>query len=189
MEESRLRELLQLSSLVYSTVLHLCRNGRVPIKGIVTLLFRQQFSNLSFVEMEESRLRELRTNMVFMPVGAFVFFAKGGSNASHGQKATSFRKKGKETKGKLQKKTQEWTRLERKTSRQRQRADEFHESDPMALIEEGHVKRTKKGVSEKAGYMVISVGDPLRADRIEHRAAQSPSGSFFVYGKNRKSLG
>ncbi len=33
------------------------------------------FQNCS-VEMEESRLRELRTNMVFMPVGAFVFLRK-----------------------------------------------------------------------------------------------------------------
>ena len=52
--------------------------------------------------------------------------------------------------------TQEWMQLERKTLEQRRQADEFYESNLMALIEEDFIKRNQEKVCEKAEYIVIS---------------------------------
>ena len=54
--------------------------------------------------------------------------------------------------------TQEWMQLERKTLEQRRQADEFYESNLMALIEEDFIERNQEKVCEKAEYIVISVG-------------------------------
>ncbi len=59
---------------------------------------------------------------------------------------------------KLQQKTQEWMRLERRTLQQRKQADEFYETNLMELIEADYVKRNKGKVLEKVAYMVASVG-------------------------------
>ncbi|MDO5423018.1 MAG: TIGR02710 family CRISPR-associated CARF protein [Eubacteriales bacterium] len=59
---------------------------------------------------------------------------------------------------KLQKMTQEWMQLERKTLEQRHQADEFYETNLMGLIEEDYVKRNKKKVYEPVEYLVMSVG-------------------------------
>lgn len=59
---------------------------------------------------------------------------------------------------KLQKKTQEWMQLERKTLEQRRMADEFYETNLMDLIEKEYVRRNKEKVFEVVDYMVISVG-------------------------------
>ena len=51
--------------------------------------------------------------------------------------------------------TQEWMQLERKTLEQRRQADEFYESNLMALIEEDFIERNQEKVCEKAEYIVI----------------------------------
>ena len=48
--------------------------------------------------------------------------------------------------------------LERKTSEQRLRANQFYETNLMSLIEENFIERNQKKVFEKAEYFVMSVG-------------------------------
>lgn len=59
---------------------------------------------------------------------------------------------------KLEKVTQEWMQLERKTFEQRKLAEEFYDSNLMMLIEEDYVKRNRSEVFEKVDYLVVSVG-------------------------------
>ena len=59
---------------------------------------------------------------------------------------------------KLEKVTQEWMQLERKTFEQRKLAEEFYDANLMTLIEEDYVKRNRGQVFEKVDYLVVSVG-------------------------------
>ena len=59
---------------------------------------------------------------------------------------------------KLEKVTQEWMQLERKTFEQRKLAEEFYDANLMTLIKDDYVKRNRSKVFEKVDYLVVSVG-------------------------------
>lgn len=61
-------------------------------------------------------------------------------------------------KNKLQKITDEWMQLERKTLEQRRIAEEFYDTNLMVLIEDDYIKRNAGSVFEKVQYLVVSVG-------------------------------
>ncbi len=54
--------------------------------------------------------------------------------------------------------TAQWKALERKTDEQRQYADEFYDQNLMGLIERDFIERNEDRLSEKAEYLVVSVG-------------------------------
>ena len=58
---------------------------------------------------------------------------------------------------KLEKVTQEWMQLERKTFEQRKLAEEFYDANLMTLIKDDYVKRNRSEVFEKVDYLVASV--------------------------------
>lgn len=80
----------------------------------------------------------------------------------------------------LMKMTKEWMQLERKTLEQRRQADEFYESNLMALIEEDFIRRNKKKVFEKADYFVISVGTSYEPIVLDIKLF-SPKRILFLY--------
>lgn len=59
---------------------------------------------------------------------------------------------------KLQKITNEWMSLERKTLQQRKEADQFYDENLMELIEEEFIKNNKEKLTEQVDYLIISVG-------------------------------
>lgn len=61
-------------------------------------------------------------------------------------------------KNELQKITQEWMELERKTSKQRQVAEMFYEEKLMSLVVAEFQKNNKNALKEKVDYLIISVG-------------------------------
>ena len=61
-------------------------------------------------------------------------------------------------KNELQKITQEWMELERKTSKQRQVAETFYEEKLMSLVVAEFQKNNKNALKEKVDYLIISVG-------------------------------
>lgn len=58
----------------------------------------------------------------------------------------------------LKERTEEWMRLERKTLAQRQKADEYYDSQLMELIENDFIQRNKALVYEPVDYLIVSVG-------------------------------
>mgnify|MGYP002584523639 FL=1 len=61
-------------------------------------------------------------------------------------------------KNELQKITQEWMELERKTSKQRQVAETFYEEKLMSLVVAEFQKNNKNALKENVDYLIISVG-------------------------------
>ncbi len=59
---------------------------------------------------------------------------------------------------KLEKMTQKWMHLERKTLAQRQKAEKFYDDYLMDLIRDDFIRRNKDFVFEEVEYLVISVG-------------------------------
>ena len=84
---------------------------------------------------------------------------------------------------KLEKVTQEWMQLERKTFEQRKLAEEFYDSNLMTLIEEDYVKRNRSEVFEKVDYLVVSVGTSY--EPIVLNIATSKKNIVPLYGKIR----
>lgn len=84
--------------------------------------------------------------------------------------------------------TQEWMQLERKTLEQRRQADEFYESNLMALIEEDFIERNQEKVCEKAEYIVISVGTSYEPIVLNIKLF-TPQRILFLYtDKTEKTL-
>lgn len=54
--------------------------------------------------------------------------------------------------------TEQWKQMERKTEQQRRLADAFYETDMMQLIEEDFLARNQEQVFEQAEYFIVSVG-------------------------------
>lgn len=54
--------------------------------------------------------------------------------------------------------TEKWMKLERKTLKQRQAAEQFYEKNLMKLIEQDFIKRNAEQVYEHAEYLIMSVG-------------------------------
>lgn len=89
----------------------------------------------------------------------------------------------------LLKKTQEWMQLERKTLEQRQKADEFYESNLMKLIEEDFIVRNRDKVSEPVEYLVVSVGTSYEPIVLNIRLL-CPKKILFLYtSKTEEVLG
>ena len=61
-------------------------------------------------------------------------------------------------KNELQKVTEEWMRLERKTLKQRKDAELFYDEKLMNLIEKTFIKKNKGKVLEQVDYLIVSVG-------------------------------
>ena len=59
---------------------------------------------------------------------------------------------------KLQKITNEWMSLERKTLQQRKEADQFYDENLMELIDEEFIKNNKEKLTEQVDYLIVSVG-------------------------------
>ena len=63
--------------------------------------------------------------------------------------------------------TEKWKGLERKTVRQREKAENFYETKLMKLIEEEFIANNSSKLYEKVDYLVMSVGtsyEPLVLD-------------------------
>lgn len=88
---------------------------------------------------------------------------------------------------KLQRKTQEWMQLERKTLEQRRMADEFYEMNLMELIEKEYVRRNKEKVFEAVDYMVISVGTSYEPIVLNIRLLK-PQRILFLYTEQSVSV-
>lgn len=58
----------------------------------------------------------------------------------------------------LQKMTEQWMSLERKTMEQRQQAEKFYANKLMSLIVEDYIDRNSDLVYEEVKYLVVSVG-------------------------------
>ena len=88
----------------------------------------------------------------------------------------------------LQKKTQEWMQLERKTLQQRREAEQFYDEHLMALIEQSFVKTNRKRLEQKVDCLVISVGtsyEPI----VLNLALTKPQRILFLYTESsRKTL-
>ena len=61
-------------------------------------------------------------------------------------------------KNELQKVTEEWMQLERKTLQQRKDAELFYDEKLMRLIEKTFIRKNKEKVLEQVEYLIISVG-------------------------------
>lgn len=63
--------------------------------------------------------------------------------------------------------TEKWKRLERKTAKQREAADNYYEKTLMKYIEQAFIEHNQEKVYEKAEYLIMSVGtsfEPLVLD-------------------------
>lgn len=61
-------------------------------------------------------------------------------------------------KNELQKITEEWMQLERKTLRQRKEAELFYAEKLMKLVEKTFIGKNKEKVTKQVEYLIISVG-------------------------------
>lgn len=85
----------------------------------------------------------------------------------------------------LEKKTQEWMKLERKTMRQRANADAFYEKNLMRLIKEEYVSRNQDKLYEEADYLIVSVGtsyEPI----VLNISLLKPKQILFLYSEKTK---
>ena len=89
--------------------------------------------------------------------------------------------------GDLQKMTDEWMQLERKTLEQRKIAEEFYEHNLMNLIRDDYILRNRKKVTEKVDYLVISVGtsyEPI----VLNISLFKPSKILFLYTQKTEGI-
>lgn len=85
----------------------------------------------------------------------------------------------------LEKKTQEWMKLERKTMRQRANADAFYEKNLMRLIKEEYITRNKEKLYEEVDYLVVSVGTSYEPIVLNISLLQ-PKQILFLYSEKTK---
>ena len=88
----------------------------------------------------------------------------------------------------LEEKTQQWMRLERKTLRQREEADNFYEKKMMKLIIQEYIQRNQEKVTDKVDYLIVSVGtsyEPI----VLNISLLKPQQILFLYtDKTKKYL-
>ena len=58
----------------------------------------------------------------------------------------------------LQKKTEEWMKLERRTLEQRKKAEEYYEQELMSDITAEYLRNNKHTLTETVKYLIMSVG-------------------------------
>ncbi|MBQ7724404.1 MAG: TIGR02710 family CRISPR-associated protein [Lachnospiraceae bacterium] len=85
----------------------------------------------------------------------------------------------------LMEKTREWMELERKTQKQREKAEEYYDTNLMKLIEEDFIERNKDYVFEKVRHLVVSVGtsyEPI----VLNISLLEPDQILFLYTEKSK---
>ena len=83
-------------------------------------------------------------------------------------------------KNELQKITQEWMELERKTSKQRQVAETFYEEKLMSLVVAEFQKNNKNALKEKVDYLIISVGVAYEPLVLSIKYFQRDGSCFYI---------
>lgn len=89
-------------------------------------------------------------------------------------------------KNNLQKATEEWKQLERKTEEQRKEAENYYASNLMGLIEEAFIKNNRDKVYENVEYLIMSVGtsyEPL----VLNIQLLKPEKILFLYTDKTKT--
>lgn len=89
-------------------------------------------------------------------------------------------------KSSLQKATEEWKQLERKTEKQRKEAENYYASNLMGLIEDAFIKNNQDKVYENVDYLIMSVGtsyEPL----VLNIQLLKPKRILFLYTDKTKT--
>lgn len=76
--------------------------------------------------------------------------------------------------------TEKWKSLERKTMKQREKAEHFYETKLMKLIEEEFIRNNCENVSEKIEYLILSVGTSFEPLVLDIQLLQ-PGKVLFLY--------
>lgn len=76
--------------------------------------------------------------------------------------------------------TEKWKGLERKTEKQREKAETFYETKLMKLIEEEFILNNRDNVPEKAEYLILSVGTSYEPLVLDIQLLQ-PERVLFLY--------
>ena len=87
----------------------------------------------------------------------------------------------------LEKMTEEWKCLERKTLEQRKEADDFYDKNLMDLIRDDYIARNKDKMTEKVNYLVISVGtsyEPI----VLNISLFAPEKILFLYTEQSEKI-
>ncbi len=80
----------------------------------------------------------------------------------------------------LQTMTEQWKSLERKTQKQREKAEDFYESKLMKLIEEAFLENNRDKLYEETEYLIMSVGTSYEPLVLNIRLLQ-PKKILFLY--------
>lgn len=83
--------------------------------------------------------------------------------------------------------TEKWKGLERKTVKQREKADNFYETKLMKLIEEEFVANNSEKVYEKVEYLIMSVGTSYEPLVLDIQLLQ-PRRILFLYTETTESV-
>ena len=83
--------------------------------------------------------------------------------------------------------TEKWKALERKTDKQRVKAEDFYETKLMKLIEEEFVANNSSKVYEKVEYLIMSVGTSYEPLVLDIRLLQ-PGRVLFLYTEKTESI-
>ena len=84
--------------------------------------------------------------------------------------------------------TEKWKALERKTDKQREKAENFYETKLMKLIEEEFVTNNSSKVYEKVEYLIMSVGTSYEPLVLDIQLLQPGRILFFIQRKQSVSL-
>ena len=76
--------------------------------------------------------------------------------------------------------TEKWKSLERKTEKQREKAETFYETKLMKLIEEEFILNNRGNMPEKAEYLILSVGTSYEPLVLDIQLLQ-PERVLFLY--------
>ena len=83
--------------------------------------------------------------------------------------------------------TEKWKGLERKTVKQREKAENFYETKLMRLIEEEFIANNSSKVYEKVEYLIMSVGTSYEPLVLDIQLLQ-PRRILFLYTETTESV-
>lgn len=83
--------------------------------------------------------------------------------------------------------TEKWKALERKTEKQREKAENFYETKLMKLIEEEFIANNQDKLYEKIEYLIMSVGTSYEPLVLDIQLLQ-PRRILFLYTKKTESV-
>ena len=83
--------------------------------------------------------------------------------------------------------TEKWKGLERKTVKQREKAETFYETKLMRLIEEEFIANNSSKVYEKVEYLIMSVGTSYEPLVLDIQLLQ-PRRILFLYTKKTECI-